>query len=209
MSVKERFRREKVGLGVFMQVQDTCKLVPCARSRGDWLDDHDQHHTAFLWCYRNQLPRWPTSEQHRFLVVRLFPRYRFQRNTKGVVRYASLLSADPPLLHAGGRSAKQTTLLHSSTSETTAPPGHSLDKMDNKSQNSDGNCDDTAGDRDAPSSGQPFSNSWPDEPLTPAESIKVTKILRACKQNDRQQLVELATTSGGLVEDRVRRIACT
>lgn len=128
MSVKERFRREKVGLGVFMQVQDTCKLVPCARSRGDWLDDHDQHHTAFLWCYRNQLPRWPTSEQHRFLVVRLFPRYRFQRNTKGVVRYASLLSADPPLLHAGGRSAKQTTLLHSSTSETTAPPGHSLDK---------------------------------------------------------------------------------
>jgi hypothetical protein len=81
--------------------------------------------------------------------------------------------------------------------------------MDNEFQNSDGKFDDTAGDRDAPSSGQPFFKSWRDEPLTPAESIKVTEILRACKQNDRQQLVELATTSGGLVEDRVRRIACT
>jgi hypothetical protein len=81
--------------------------------------------------------------------------------------------------------------------------------MEKESQNSNGKCDDTAADYDAPSSGQPFSNSWRDEPLTPAESNKVTKILQACKNNDRQQLVELATASGGLIEDHVRRAACT
>ncbi|KAI4743150.1 hypothetical protein E4T50_06437 [Aureobasidium sp. EXF-12298] len=79
--------------------------------------------------------------------------------------------------------------------------------MDDKTQSSNGEFDHAAADYDAPSSGQPFSNSWRDEPLTPAESSKVTKILRACKNNDRQQLVALATTSGGLVEDHVRRLA--
>ncbi|KAI4724934.1 hypothetical protein E4T49_07298 [Aureobasidium sp. EXF-10728] len=76
--------------------------------------------------------------------------------------------------------------------------------MDDKFQNIDESCGD---DHDAPSSGQPFSNSWRDEPLTPAETSKVTEILRACRDNDRQQLLALATASGGLVEDRVRRIA--
>ncbi|THX51705.1 hypothetical protein D6D11_04959 [Aureobasidium pullulans] len=55
------------------------------------------------------------------------------------------------------------------------------------------------------SSGQPFSNSWRDEPLTPTESAKVTQILRACENKDTQQIVALATTSGGLIEDHVRR----
>jgi len=59
------------------------------------------------------------------------------------------------------------------------------------------------------SSGQPFSNSWRDEPLTPTESAKVTQILRACENKDTQQIVALATTSGGLIEDHVRRVACT
>ncbi|KEQ83907.1 hypothetical protein M438DRAFT_346002 [Aureobasidium pullulans EXF-150] len=57
------------------------------------------------------------------------------------------------------------------------------------------------------SSGQPFSNSWRDEPLTPTESAKVTQILRACENKDTQQIVALATTSGGLIEDHVRRVA--
>jgi len=81
--------------------------------------------------------------------------------------------------------------------------------MDDKPQNFDGEIEHAASDRNDPSSGQPFSNSWRDEPLTPAELTKVTKILRACENKDRQQLVALATTSGGLIEDHVRRIACT
>lgn len=81
--------------------------------------------------------------------------------------------------------------------------------MDDKPESFDEGIEHAAADRDALSSGQPFSNSWRDEPLTPAELSKVTKILRACEQNDRPQLVTLATTSGGLIEDKVRRIACT
>lgn len=81
--------------------------------------------------------------------------------------------------------------------------------MDDDPQNFEGEFKPAAADRDAPSSGQPFSSSWRDEPLTPAELSKVTKILRACENNDRPQLVALATTSGGLIEDNVRRIACT
>jgi len=94
-------------------------------------------------------------------------------------------------------------------SSTTTPPEHSPGTMDDKPQNFDGEIEHAASDRNDPSSGQPFSNSWRDEPLTPAELTKVTKILRACENKDRQQLVVLATTSGGLIEDRVRRIACT
>lgn len=92
---------------------------------------------------------------------------------------------------------------------TTTPPENSPETMDDKSQSLDGEFELAAADHDDPSSGQPFSNSWRDEPLTPAELSKVTKILRACENNDRQQLIALATTSGGLIEDHVRRIACT
>ncbi|KAI5197505.1 hypothetical protein E4T39_07268 [Aureobasidium subglaciale] len=62
-------------------------------------------------------------------------------------------------------------------------------------------------DSDRASSGQPFSTSWRNEPLTPAESSKVAQIIQACIINDRDQLAALATTSGGLVEDHVRRVA--
>ena len=81
--------------------------------------------------------------------------------------------------------------------------------MDDESQDFNEKCSDAAADHDAQSSGQPFSNSWRDEPLTPTESSKVTEILRACKNGDREQLTALATSSGGLIEDHVRRIACT
>lgn len=57
-------------------------------------------------------------------------------------------------------------------------------------------------------SGKPISDSWRDEPLTLAESLKVTQVLQACSDNDREQLIALATTPGGFVEDHVRRIAC-
>ncbi|KAH0005878.1 hypothetical protein KCU78_g12628, partial [Aureobasidium melanogenum] len=79
--------------------------------------------------------------------------------------------------------------------------------MDDESQDFSEKCGDAAANHDAPSSGQPLSNSWRNEPLTPAESSKVTEILRACKNGDREQLVALATSSGGLIEDHVRRIA--
>lgn len=81
--------------------------------------------------------------------------------------------------------------------------------MDDEPQDFNEKGGDAAADHDAPSSGQPFSNSWRDEPLTATESSKVTEILRACKNGDREQLAALATSSGGLIEDHVRRIACT
>lgn len=81
--------------------------------------------------------------------------------------------------------------------------------MDDGSQDFNEKCGDAAADHDALSSGQPVSNSWRDEPLTSAESSKVTDILQACKNGDREQLAALATSSGGLIEDQVRRIACT
>ncbi|KAG9549540.1 hypothetical protein KCU79_g14329, partial [Aureobasidium melanogenum] len=79
--------------------------------------------------------------------------------------------------------------------------------MDDESQDFNEKCGDAAANHDAPSSGQPLSNSWRNEPLTPAESSKVAEILRACKNGDREQLAALATSSGGLIEDHVRRIA--
>ena len=56
--------------------------------------------------------------------------------------------------------------------------------------------------------GDPLSVSWRDEPLNPDEVSKVTQILQACKDQDSRQLVALAATSGGFVEDHVRRLAC-
>lgn len=45
--------------------------------------------------------------------------------------------------------------------------------------------------------------------LSAAESEKVTQILQACRDNDIDELVTLATSRYGFVEDVVRRIACT
>ncbi|KAL1305305.1 hypothetical protein AAFC00_002208 [Neodothiora populina] len=56
-------------------------------------------------------------------------------------------------------------------------------------------------------SGEPLSSSWREEPLTSDEASKVTQILRACRDQDRNQLIALAATEGGFVEDHVRRLA--
>ena len=56
--------------------------------------------------------------------------------------------------------------------------------------------------------GDPLSISWRDEPLTSTETSKVTQVLQACKDNNREQLIALAATPGGLIEDHVRRLAC-
>ncbi len=52
------------------------------------------------------------------------------------------------------------------------------------------------------------SPSWRPEPLSETESAKVMRILEACKERDLEALVALCTSSGGLVEDEVRRAAC-
>lgn len=52
------------------------------------------------------------------------------------------------------------------------------------------------------------SPSWRQEPLSEPESAKVMRVLEACKERDLEALVALCTSSGGLVEDEVRRIAC-
>lgn len=56
--------------------------------------------------------------------------------------------------------------------------------------------------------GEPLSRSWRKEPLSTNEASKVTQILHACKDQDIEQLIALAATEGGFVEDQVRRLAC-
>ena len=55
--------------------------------------------------------------------------------------------------------------------------------------------------------GEPLSpsGSWR---LTPDEASKVAQVLQACNDNDTQQLIALAATRGGFVEDHIRRLAC-
>ena len=55
----------------------------------------------------------------------------------------------------------------------------------------------------------PLSASWRSEPLSPTEREKVSKILKASRDRDLTALRDLATSQGGLVEDEVRRTACT
>lgn len=51
--------------------------------------------------------------------------------------------------------------------------------------------------------------SWPSRELPLAERSKVKQILAACKEPcDVDLLVSLASTTGGLVDDEVRRVAC-
>ncbi|KAI5223120.1 hypothetical protein E4T46_04454 [Aureobasidium subglaciale] len=92
---------------------------------------------------------------------------------------------------------------------TTASPECNTEMLEDEYHDYDEKPSDVAAndDSDRASSGQPFSKSWRNEPLTPAESSKVAQIIQACKSNDRDQLAALATTSGGLVEDHVRRVA--
>lgn len=56
---------------------------------------------------------------------------------------------------------------------------------------------------------EPLSASWRSQPLSAVEAAKVMQILQACKDHDRQLLSSLAATSGGFVEDHIRRLACT
>ena len=55
---------------------------------------------------------------------------------------------------------------------------------------------------------KPLSASWRDEPLSSNESNKVMLIIEACNAKDRDQLVALASTEGGFIEDEMRRRAC-
>lgn len=98
-------------------------------------------------------------------------------------------------------------------SSATTPPGEgdqTIDKRDTGQLECD--SDVTA----APSlsledthHGEPLSASWRNEPLTSDEASKVARILYACEEQDVKQLIELAATRGGFVEDHVRRLACT
>lgn len=198
----------EVGLG------SACVALPRGRSRRWRLPiglTTCTNTTQHSFGATKQLSRWPTCVQHRLVVVRLIPRSRSRGNTKGVV-----VCCAPPLNQPRGRycmhcmkTLDPQTWIPQTSLTTTPLPGYSSETMDEQPESSHGEFGHVAADYDAPSSGQPLSNSWRDEPLTPNESSKVTEILRACKNNDRQQLVALATTSGGLIEDHVRRIACT
>lgn len=59
-----------------------------------------------------------------------------------------------------------------------------------------------------PHSLPPLEASWRHEPLSPYEHDKVQCILAACRDRDLEQLRELTTSEGGLIEDEVRRTAC-
>jgi len=57
---------------------------------------------------------------------------------------------------------------------------------------------------------EPLYEEWKDEPLTQKASTKVDRVLAACAvKPDLNSLVALATSTGGLVNDEVRRVACT
>jgi hypothetical protein len=45
-------------------------------------------------------------------------------------------------------------------------------------------------------------------PLSPTAAKKVTYIEDACRDEDLDALIDLATTNGGLVKDSLRRTAC-
>lgn len=72
--------------------------------------------------------------------------------------------------------------------------------------------DDTANLKDARGgqpSCSPLQTSWRQDPLSETERNKVHQILEACRDYDYSSLAALATSEGGLVEDEVRRVACT
>jgi hypothetical protein len=49
----------------------------------------------------------------------------------------------------------------------------------------------------------------PQEPSSPPQSDdKAKRILTACRDNDLNALIELATSAGGLVDDEIRQTAC-
>jgi len=51
---------------------------------------------------------------------------------------------------------------------------------------------------------------WKGEPSTQEDCTKVDRVLAACKATpDWNSIVALATSTGGLVNDEVRRVACT
>ncbi|KAK0276048.1 GTPase-activating protein gyp8 [Friedmanniomyces endolithicus] len=55
----------------------------------------------------------------------------------------------------------------------------------------------------------PLSASWRSEPLSATEQAKVRNILKACRDRHLVALRDLATSEGGLIEDEIRRTACT
>jgi len=55
----------------------------------------------------------------------------------------------------------------------------------------------------------PLSASWRENPLSQVEQAKVQRILEACRDRDLDTLRHLAASEGGLVEDEIRRTACT
>ncbi|KAK5132506.1 hypothetical protein LTR08_008890 [Meristemomyces frigidus] len=59
-----------------------------------------------------------------------------------------------------------------------------------------------------PESVPPLSASWRQAPLSQVEKDKVHRILQACRDRDLDELRELGTSDGGLIEDEVRRTAC-
>jgi len=61
----------------------------------------------------------------------------------------------------------------------------------------------------APSSDLPY-DGWRGKRLSPAGCTKVSRILVACKEAcEGDHLGTLATLNDGLVDDEVRRVACT
>ena len=54
----------------------------------------------------------------------------------------------------------------------------------------------------------PLTASWRLEALSQTEKDKVHRILQACRDRDLNELRELGTSEGGLIEDEVRRTAC-
>ena len=45
-------------------------------------------------------------------------------------------------------------------------------------------------------------------PLSSKDQEKITRVLAACREHDLDALAELASGSGGFIEDEVRRTAC-
>lgn len=62
---------------------------------------------------------------------------------------------------------------------------------------------------DAHDNVSPINASWQKGEVSAQDKVKITKVLAACRDRDLAALARLATSQGGLIEDEVRRTACT
>ena len=56
--------------------------------------------------------------------------------------------------------------------------------------------------------GSRVADHQPSASASPLHSDKAKRILAACRNNDLDALIELATSTGGLVDDEIRQTAC-